>query len=299
MSSADFRRVSSSILFVACAGACGPIHAATPAIAAPSWSALRSAYSYKAPAPTVAEQPLPDPNNLRIHIRFTNIRGQSVPGIFIRPKANGVYPCVLLPHGLGSDKETMAKYFGGPLASQGVASLALDSNLHGERKVKDMRPASSPLALGMVIHDSVTDYRQAMDYLATRKDIDSKRIGLLGYSMGAMIGSITSGVDDRVKATVLCVGGDPVKPLVAAFPVAFRMQVEEVSPSNYVGHISPRPVLMINGSHDTVMNEAAARSLQNAAHTPKEVIWANSGHMLPEAELLQAGRWLLKQLDVK
>ena len=80
--------------------------------APPSWAVLKAAYAYTAPAPTVTEVIRPDPEYRLSHIVFTNRKGQSVPGLFLRPKGTGVYPCVLLLHGLGSDKETMTRIFG-------------------------------------------------------------------------------------------------------------------------------------------------------------------------------------------
>jgi fermentation-respiration switch protein FrsA (DUF1100 family) len=84
----------------------------------------------------------------------------------------------------------------------------------------------------------------------------------------------------------------------AAFKVAeeARMPLESASPSNYVGHISPRPLLMINGKQDTTVPEAAARRLHDAAKEPKQVIWADAGHGLPGSSTLRGIEWLAEKL---
>ena len=53
---------------------------------------------------------------------------------------------------------------------------------------------------------AVVDLRRGMDLLLARSDVDPKRLAYVGHSYGAQWGSILSGVDKRMKATVLMVG---------------------------------------------------------------------------------------------
>ena len=262
----------------------------------PSWSVLKAAYDYKRnPNLAVKAETRPDDAGVLQHLTFNNLHGQKVTGLFLRPRGNGPFPCVLLLHGLNTDKEVMMRFFGRPLAAKGIATLALDAGLHGERKDPTRKPDG--LAFGQIVGGSITEYRLALDYLARRKEVDSRRVGLLGYSMGAIIGSILSGVDERIGATVLCVGGEVVRPYFSAIPVALRGLAETISPSNYVGHISPRPVFFINARQDRVISEAAAKALQNAAKAPKQVLWVDSGHILPESAVERGMVWLTQKLS--
>lgn len=275
---------------------CAPIAGAQ----SPSWEKLKAAYNYDSRATlTVKEEPKQDSEYLLVHLSFPNAKGQTVPGLFLRPKAEGVYPCIVLLHGLTSNKETMSDRFGRVLAAKGIASLALDADLHGERKPKDSAERPGIAAFGQIVRGGIVDYRMAMDYLKTRKDVDSGRIGLLGYSMGAMMGAILSGVDDRIKASVLCVGGDVVRGRLASLPEGLRDQAEFVAPSNYVGHISPRLLFMINGRQDTTVREEAAKALHDAAKEPKEILWADAGHMLPPQIAGKGVDWLADKLGKK
>jgi dienelactone hydrolase len=276
--------------------------------APPSWDNLQAAYDYQASVP-----------DAKFHLERIALRdeaGKFIPGLFLRPKAAGTYPVVLLLHGLTSDKETMIDSFGRSLAAQGFACLALDAREHGERMTpgtqwnigalmapkKDGAPdaaadAGAGLRFAAVMKGTVSDYRRALDYLETRKDVDAQRIGLLGYSMGAMMGAIVAGVDTRVKATALEVGGDPIRPLAATVPPILRESVEAISPSNYIGHIAPRPVLLINAQADQIMPQAAAKLLQDAAREPKQIVWANGGHILPVADAARGVTWLVQTLN--
>ena len=52
----------------------------------------------------------------------------------------------------------------------------------------------------------------------------------------------------------------------------------DVDPIYFVGHISPRPVLMQNGKTDRLVPPAAAEPLHKAAKEPKVVRWYPGGH---------------------
>lgn len=278
----------------------GAAHAQTNGKSEPAWSDLKDAYKYdtKSPADFKAE-PREDKEYVVEHLSFSNSKGETVHGTFTRPKEAGKYPCVLLLHGLTSNKESMIQMFGKPLAAKGIASLALDAERHGERRQANAPPSIEPMVFASMVQTTVKDYRLALDYLKSRADVDSSRIGLVGYSMGAMMGSILSGVDDRVKAAVLCVGGDPVKAMSANLPEAVRSMAASVSPSNFIAHVSPRPLLFINGKQDVIVNGDAAKTLHDAAKSPKEVIWVESGHMLPPDAIQQGITWLVEKLGRK
>ncbi len=267
----------------------------------PPFSKLAKTYDYNAKKPlNVKEKPQAESGFTALHLTFTGTNGKSVPGLFWRPKGDGKVPCVLLLHGMGSNKEDMTRTFGNELVKKGYAVLALDAPFHGERKPQDDGKKNDQARFQMQFVSTVTegikDWRRGIDYLETRKDINTQKLGLIGYSMGSMMGSIFAAVDDRVKASAFCVGGDPILPMAATLPAIARSTVYSVASSLFVGHIAPRPVLFINGIKDTTMPEAAAKRLIDAAQKPKEVIWADAGHILPPKDAAQAVTWLEKTL---
>jgi uncharacterized protein len=265
-------------------------------MASPSWETLRAAYAYEAGTPLrVEEERQPEEQHFLARLTFIKPNGHRFAGLLIRPTPAGVYPCVLLLHALSSDKETMIRLFGRPLAERGIAALALDAHLHGERKPPSSRPLG-PLEYLDMARESIIEYRQALDCLGTRPDIDSTRIGLLGYSLGAMMGTILAGVDERVQACVFMVGGDMVQASLPSVPAFLRPMLESVSPVNYVGQISPRPVLFLNGEWDSTVPRTAATLLHEAAREPKQIVWADAGHLLPEGIAAQGIEWLRERL---
>jgi uncharacterized protein len=50
--------------------------------------------------------------------------------------------------------------------------------------------------------DEKKDLKAAIDYLLTRDDVDSERIGVMGLSMGGAVGIMQSSDDSRIKAIV-------------------------------------------------------------------------------------------------
>ncbi len=262
----------------------------------PTWSKLQDTYAYDAKKPLHVKEEIKHSDTAYVvHVQVEGPDGKTAPGVFMRPKAEGVYPVVLLLHGLTSDKETMLNIFGKPMVEQGVAVLALDAPYHGERKDPKVDPWQ-PTVFPGIVQQGVREWRRGLDYLATRKDVDMKHVGLLGYSMGSMMGSILGGVDNRIGAFALCVGGDPILPSAEQVPAMLREVVYAVSPSLYIGHIAPRPVLMLNGKQDKTMQEPASKRLYEAAHEPKQQLWYDCGHILTPDAGVKAVTWVLEKV---
>jgi dienelactone hydrolase len=254
----------------------------------PDWKELKGYYDYsenKAPEVELKEEA--SDASFREHLRFVGTNGEQVPGLFMRPKAEGVYPLILLLHGYTSNKESMISRYGNALVQKGFAVAALDAPLHGERKGEAGFNKFAALA-----KQGILDYRRLLDYLKTRKDVDNRRIGLIGYSMGAMMGTVLTAVDSRVKSAVLCVGGDIGIGRVNTMPEAMKKDVYALSTSLYSGKIAPRPVLFQNGKNDNVVLPSTTKLTYEAAGKGKEIEWFDSGHNLPNEANEKAIAWL-------
>jgi uncharacterized protein len=269
--------------------------AAVTNLPTPEWNKLRAAYDYPSNAPQIEEFPKPHPNAMMLKLRFTGVDNKPVEGVFLRPKAEGTYPCALLLHGLTNNKETAVKMFGDKLLAHNIAILALDAPEHGVQSTPNKRMWSRKL-VAYAVREGNRNYRRALDWLTERNDVDASRIGLIGYSMGSIMGSILGAVDDRISAFVFCVGGDPLRVLARVTPVAQREALLYASPSLYIQHITPRPIVFFNGKQDVVIVRPAASLLHNAAKDPKQVVWYNGGHDIPAGILKQAVDWLATKL---
>ncbi len=83
------------------------------------------------------------------------------------------------------------------------------------------------------------DLGRTLDYLQTRKDVDSSRMAYLGFSWGGEIAPIVLSVEDRFRAAILQSGG-----------LMFQKALPEADPINFVGRVR-LPVLMVNGRWDS------------------------------------------------
>ena len=124
------------------------------------------------------------------------------------------------------------------------------------------------------------DLGRALDYLATRADIDSGRIGMLGISYGAQTMMPLLAAEQRVGASVLIGGGI----FLVGLPTA-----EE--PYNYLPRIT-QPVLMLSGRWDIDVNQQSQESMLRLLGTPadrKERIVFDVGHgWLPQNQFVRA-----------
>lgn len=239
---------------------------------------------------------LEKPGYIREKIVFRNTTEGQVPGYLAIPKnKTGPYPCVLLIHGLTSSKESwweennpMGKLTQ-DLLSSGHAVLSLDAEYHGERLINNN--FESPLSIlekgwfvrsrDMMIQ-SVTEYRRAMDYLGTRAEIDTSRIGIIGYSMGGIMTFILSATDTRVRTAVSC-----VSPIITVpyLPTAVH---------NMAPYIKNKPFLMLMGSNDerNYTRETAGQLHTLIGSDVKDLVFFESGHMLPQEWTNQATKWI-------
>ncbi len=132
----------------------------------------------------------------------------------------------------------------------------------------------------------VRDVRRSLDYLASRSDIDSRRVAYYGLSWGGFVAPIVLAVENRFAAAVVVAGG--LDPWARPRP--------EVDLPNYAPHVR-LPVLMLNGRYDLVCPlESSARPMFQLLGTPpgaKALRVYESDHSVPRSELIRESlTWL-------
>ena len=133
----------------------------------------------------------------------------------------------------------------------------------------------------------VKDYSRSIDYLETREDIDTAKLGYLGESWGGRLGAIIPAVEDRLKLSVLIIGGLPTW---KSFP--------EADGINYVSYVNI-PVLMLNGRYDfTFPYESTVIPMFDLLGTPeqhKKLVLYETDHFVPKSEKIKETlNWLDK-----
>jgi dienelactone hydrolase len=146
---------------------------------------------------------------------FDATTGQRVPGYLLKKAGStGKHPVVIALHGTGGTKNSelaIAK----TLAEKGFVAVTIDGRYHGDRAKPPLGKESYQDAILRAFreqkehpffYDTVFDVMRLVDYLQTRDDVDSSRIGLYGVSKGGIETYLTAAVDPRITAAVPCIG---------------------------------------------------------------------------------------------
>jgi hypothetical protein len=229
----------------------------------------------------------------RIRLDFRAERGEPVPAILQLSRGEGRAPAALLLHGYTSRKERMADTIGAGLLDVGIASLAIDLPLHGDREAApdELTAIRNPIAMLQRWRAALDEGTLALRYLGAHQAVDHGRIALVGYSLGAYLAVTLAARERSVRALVLAAGGD--LPDGGPFAALVRPIVD---PVRAVRKLDGRPLLMVNGKWDRTIRPPQAERLFAAAVEPKTIRWWDAGHVLPPAAIADAAQWLRERL---
>ncbi|WP_379141349.1 dienelactone hydrolase family protein [Paenibacillus sp. sgz500992] len=165
-------------------------------------------------------------------VAYTTMEAVYVPVLVLIPKeGHGPWPAVLACHGHGNgqidaaglDQEGVElavpgihNRFAVQLVKKGMVVIVPEIMGFGVRRMAEelkVNPnysscgtlSSQLLAYGRTLAGiRVYEAMRALDYIETRSDVIPGAIGTFGFSGGGLISSFVSGLDERIKATVLC-----------------------------------------------------------------------------------------------
>ena len=193
---------------------------------------------------------------------------------FYLPEGKGPFPGVLLPCGHSDNGKAAEAYQRAAilLAKNGLAVLCYDPIGQGERlqlltpegkaAIKGSTTEHTQAGIGaLLVGWSCASYRiwdglRSMDYLASRPEVDPKRLGCTGNSGGGTLTSYLMALDDRIAAaapscyiTTLerlfeTVGPQDAEQNITG-QVAFGMEQ-----TDYVTMRAPKPTLICTGTQD-------------------------------------------------
>ncbi len=216
-------------------------------------------------------------------VSFVTEDGFTLKGWLIKPphaapRSAGIIIC----HGLGANKSDFTD-LAAFLAPRGYLVLTFDFRAHGESE-------GSRTSLG---YHEQKDVKAALGYLTSRPEVDPKRIGIFGFSLGGSTAILAAAETGRFAAVVAdsafttlrdqareAITGFyhlPAFPFVnlsvLAYELYFQTRVKNIAPESVIGKISPTPVLIIAGEGDEMIPAENGRRLFRAAQEPKE-LWA-------------------------
>ncbi len=128
-------------------------------------------------------------------VTFHNRYGITLTADMYRPKgATGKLAAIAVCGPFGAVKEQASGLYAQTLAERGFLTIAFDPSFTGESGGEPRYVASPDI--------NTEDFCAAVDYLATREDVDSERIGILGICGWGGMALNAAAIDTRIKATV-------------------------------------------------------------------------------------------------
>lgn len=253
-----------------------PIAAATQ-----NWQALRqqikTTLHIPDPLPNLASKPYdqfsPAPGITADRVSYATDYVLRVPAIVYHQSGASIvqHPALIVVNGHGGDKSAWYASWAGILYAR-AGAIVLTYDPIGEFERNGLRQSNT------LQHDQfippedmarrtaglmVTDVMQAAEYLAQRRDVDPKRIAVMGYSMGSFISSIACAIDTHVHACVLTGGGDLDGPggywdksrkMCQGIPYQSLNFLGDRGAIIYGLNAKRGPTLVINGSGDEVVD---------------------------------------------
>ena len=142
---------------------------------------------------------------------------EAVPAYFVYPHTlEGPLPVILYNHAHGGEYELgkdelilgcgvlQEPPYAEALTRQGYCALCIDTWAFGERRGRTESEIfkhmlwQGQVMWGMMVYDSL----RAVDYLASRPDVDVERLGTIGISMGSTMAWWVAALDTRIKVCI-------------------------------------------------------------------------------------------------
>ena len=145
---------------------------------------------------------------------------------------------------------------------------------------------------------TVADVRRLLDW-AERRPETNGRMAIVGFSRGAMMGSLLMGIEPRLDTGVFLMGGADIHDVIATCPGQlgrvrkhvheqfgwtadqYAQRLEEplasINPARWAGSVRPNDVLYVEATRDKCVPESARQLLWSALGEP-ERIRIHAGH---------------------
>ncbi len=211
------------------------------------------------------------------------------------PKGKGPFPGVIVLDILAGDGR-VSRTIGTHLAQNGIAALYVTMPHYGPRRP----PGSKVRLLSPDLEQTITSVRQtvldlrfAAAWLEKRPEVDPKRLGILGTSLGSFFAALTGEMEPRLGRVAVLLGGggfvdafwdDPrglsYRRIYEAFGGTkefLKNKIAAVDPITSAANLKSRKLLILAGKVDEIVPPSMAEALWQASGKQK-IIWYNCSH---------------------
>ncbi len=234
------------------------------------------------------------PPGERVEIPY---EGKMLAGILRKPVGVAKPPVVVMAVGLDSTKEETEAYEA-PFLARGMAILVFEGPGQGEAQY-DMA----------IRGDYEVPVAAVIDYVGTRADLDSNRVGMWGVSLGGYYAPRAAAFEKRIKACIALGGpfdwGAAWSGLPAltreAFRVRSHLKTDEEARQNAltlslegIAQNITCPIYIVNGRRDRIIPPADAERLAREVKGPAELMMIEDGNHIGNN---RAYRWRSQSAD--
>ncbi|MBI3099091.1 MAG: hypothetical protein HYY93_12740 [Planctomycetes bacterium] len=227
-----------------------------------------------------------------------SVPNNTVHAKYFMPKGvTGRVPAVVILHHLGGEP-MLEEVAASTLSQRGIAALMLWFPYYGERgtdKTKQDIFFDVDLEKGKgAMRQAVLDVHRCGDWLAARPEVDPENIGLLGISLGSVVGALVLGIDPSfAKGALIIGGGDPAKvvfnrsketkELAEKFVAhgideeALRKAWLPIDSCTFAHRARREGVVLFNAKQDEVIPRACTEALWERMGKP-EIHWYTASH---------------------
>lgn len=205
---------------------------------------------------------------------------------------------VLILHYWGALDLRLERTLALELNRRGIAAAIMTLPYHLSRTPAGYRSGElaiqpDPDKLVETMTQCVMDGRRAIDYLTTRPELKTDRIGLAGTSLGAVVTAMLGAIDDRITDASFLLGGvdlahilwtsSRVQPQRDALrrkgftEDRLRTLLAPIEPLSFLLEHHPANTFVIGGQFDTVVPRSSTEDLIDALQT-NNVLWLDTGH---------------------
>ena len=214
---------------------------------------------------------------------------------YYRPRGPGPFPCVIVLDITGGD-QNLSRLISTCLAQNRIGGLFVQMAYYGPR-----RPPGSRLRLMSpdirhtlaAVRQTVLDLRRAAAWMEARPEVDAKRLGILGTSLGSFMSALAGEMEPRLSRVAVLLGGGGLVDAYYDNPQGTTLRkvwealggtkaklAELIAPADPItcaANLKDRRLLIIAGSRDEIVPPKAAVALWKAAGEQK-IVWFDCTH---------------------
>ena len=225
----------------------------------------------------------PHPENNTVHAEY------------YRPRGAGPFPAVIVLDVTGGD-QSLSRHLSTFLAHRGIAALFVQMAYYGPR-----RPPGSKLRLlspdirhtMSAVRQTVLDLRVAAAWLEARRELDPKRLGIMGTSLGSFMAALAAEMEPRLGRLAVLLGGGGLvdgyydHPQAAPYRKVYEALggskaklaklIAPADPLTCAANLKARKVLILAGQRDEIVPPKMAEALWRESGRQK-LVWYDCTH---------------------